>query len=356
MCAQIRVRTNEKIKMNLDDLLPTIRRRFRPFSDVAGSPQRGLGPLPTARLMVDKTTRDRFVLFDPSLAPLLRRIVRGGDVRPWYCETQRYLIMYPQKWIDEVSGATGDPAQFWQRLAERCPPLWQHLASAATRPIREVELPTCDLALFAEPRIVWPAASTTQRFALTEPGDLVGPGAFHASGSLFLLGVLMSRLAWVALTASGRLGYVYRLLPEQVGQIPVPDATDADRVAIETLVQRIVTLIRERTFLERQFTQRLVKDFGPPGATPSEHLERWWELDFGALRKAIDARFGGDIPARFRDRWAAHHTNAVEQRRVLNETLAHAENALNVRVFALYGIEPGYFTNQDSSSSSKASK
>lgn len=327
--------------MNPADLLATMRAAGRPLAEIVGPPQRGIGPLPTARLIVDKATRDRIVIFDPSLAPYLRRVVRTADVHPWYCEAPRSLIVLPPEWTAATFGANIDAAQAWVRLAERCLPLHQHLAPAAAfYPPDETwwELSIRDATLFAQPRIIWSVASVAQRFALTEPDWLAGPGTCHAPGSLFLLGILMSRLAWLALAVECRMGRVYRLTPERVGRLPIPDAPETERTAVETLAQRIVTLTRERVLLEKQFTQRLVKDFSPPGATPGTRLERWWELEFDALRAEIAARFGGDIPARFREQWAAQHADAVARRVALSETIALAEDALNVRVERVYGV------------------
>lgn len=327
--------------MSRPDLLAAIRAVGLPLAEVAGPPQRGIGPLPTARLIVDKATRDRIVIFDPSLAPHLRRVVRSADVRPWHCEAPRSLIVLPPEWTAATFGASTNAAQAWERMAERCPPLQQHLAPAAAfYPPGEAwwELSIRDATLFAQPRIIWPVASVAQRFALTEPGWLAGPGTCHAPGSFFLLGILMSRLAWLALTDECQAGRVYRLAPERVGRLPIPDAPETERTAVETLAQRIVTLTRERVLLERQFTQRLVKDFGPLGATPGGLLERWWDLEFDALRAEIARRFGGDIPARFREQWAAQHADAVVRRGALSDAIVLAEDALNVQVERMYGV------------------
>lgn len=329
--------------MNRDDTLATMRAAGPPLAEVAGPPQRGIGPLPTARLIVDKATRDRIVIFDPSLAPQLRRVVRSADVRPWSCDAPCYVIFLPSGWTAATFGAGIDAAQAWERMAERCPPLRQHLAPAtAFYPPDEAwwELSIRDALLFAQPRIIWSVAGVAQRFALTEPGWLAGPGTCHAPGSFFLLGILMSRLAWLALANECQASNVYRLTPERVGRLPIPDAPETGRTAVETLAHRIVTLTRERALLERQFTQRLVKDFGPPGATPGARLERWWELEFDALRAEITERFGGDIPARFREQWAAQHADAVARRVALSDAIVLAEEALNVRVERLYGVGP----------------
>ncbi len=326
--------------MNSDNILVAMQAAGRPLSDLVGVPQRGIGRLVTARLLVDKATRDQIVLFEPALAPFLRRIVRGVDIHPWYCEPSRYLVMLPSGWI---AGADARAEQAWEYLAQRCPPLHRHLAPAATRKTCDVawwEFPNCDLTPFVQARIVWPAASVTQRYALTDPGCLVGPGACHIPASLFLLGVLMSRLGWLAVTAMGRVGRVYRLAPEQIGRIPIPEVTDNERAAIEALVQRIVDLTRERVALERQFTRRLLRDFGPPGATPDARLEHWWELDFAALRQAVAARFGGDIPARFREQWQAQHADAVVRHAALSDARALAEATMDARVALLYGVDP----------------
>ena len=106
--------------MNSDNILVAMQAAGRPLCDLVGVPQRGIGRLATARLLVDKATRDQIVLFEPALAPFLRRIVRGVDIHPWYCEPSRYLVMLPSGWI---AGADVQTGQAWEYLAQRCPPL-----------------------------------------------------------------------------------------------------------------------------------------------------------------------------------------------------------------------------------------
>jgi len=119
-----------------------------PLCDLVGLPQRGIGRLATARLLADKATRDQIVLFEPALASFLRRIVRGVDIHPWYCEPSRYLVVLPPGWS---AGADVQTGQAWEYLAQRCPPLHRHLAPAATRKTCDVawwEFPDCDLTSF----------------------------------------------------------------------------------------------------------------------------------------------------------------------------------------------------------------
>lgn len=309
-----------------------------PLREIAGPPRRGVGPLPTARLIVDKATRDQMVIFDPQTAPLLRRIVRGADIYPWRCDTPRYLLALPAGWTAATFG-DGSLTQAWDLLAERYPLIQQRLAPY--RPTRQQpwwELSTHDLALFDHPQLVWPSSSMRPRFALTTAGQVAGPGVCHVSGSSFLLGILMSRPAWLALSSYSPAGHTYRLWPALVGKLPVPEATEPQRAAIGALAQRIAELSRERAGLERDGTRRLLRDFGPPGATPGPRLERWWNLDFAALRAELAARFGGDIPPRFRDAREAEHATASLRHAALSDTLALAEETLNTRVATLYGL------------------
>jgi hypothetical protein len=47
--------------MNPTDILTTLQAAGHPLSDLVGLPQRGIGRLATARLLVDKATRDQMV-------------------------------------------------------------------------------------------------------------------------------------------------------------------------------------------------------------------------------------------------------------------------------------------------------
>jgi len=309
-----------------------------PLYEIAGLPRRGVGPLATARLIVDKPTRDQMVIFDPQTAPLLRRIVRGADIHPWRCDATRYLLTLPTSWTAATFGDVS-AAQAWNLLAERYPLIQQRLAARhSPGPHPWWELSTHDLTVFDQPQLIWPSSSMRPRFALTAAGQIAGPGTCHVSGSPFLLGILMSRPAWRMLSSYSPSGHTYRLWPALFGQLPVPEASEPQQATIGALAQRIAELSRERAGLERDGTLRLLRDFAPPGATPGPRLERWWNLDFAALRAELVTRFGGDIPARFRDTRAAEHEAASLRHAALNDTIALAEETLNSQVAVLYGV------------------
>lgn len=320
-------------------ILTAMRAAGRPLRDVVGPPRRGIGQLATATLIIDKAARDRLAIFDPATAPLLRRIVRGVDIQPWRYLTPRYLIALPDGWTARTFGEAIEPAEAWNLLGERYPQIRQRLALRRGAGQRAWwELPR-ELASFDQAQLVWPAASMRPRFALTMPGHLVGPGACHVPGSPFLLGILMSRPAWLALSSFYPLGQTHRLWPAQVGRLPLPEAAPADQEAVGQLAQHLMTTSATRAELERGFTQRVLKDFGPPGATPGAPLQNWWTLDFAGLRDAIARRFGGDIPPRYREPWQAYHAEAIQHHTALGDTLGLAETALNTRVMRLYGID-----------------
>jgi hypothetical protein len=84
--------------------------------------------------------------------------------------------------------------------------------------------------------------------------------------------------------------------------LPVPEilVTDAD---MRMLSEHNYLLHAQRLHLVQDGLLALTRAFAPLGALPTPALERWVELDFAGLCKAVSKAFKNDIPVRVQPEW-----------------------------------------------------
>jgi len=292
----------------------------------AGPPLRDLaagriGPaLPaalTAALRLTRAERDRLVIFDPALAPLIRPLSDADDLAPWHVgATGRWIIAVP------ASRAADLPArhpQFARYLASLpAPPAgapaqpWWALPAAWERP------PEAPRIIIGGALVAWDEAT----------GLVGGAATVIAAADPYWLAVLASAVGRLLLAAG-----------VAVEDMPIPDAPGPARANLAGLALSAAMLATRRDELERAVTRRLVADFGPPGAQPGPRLRRWWELSFAELHAAVNEELHNDIPERYRPTWAEIHADEQATHADASARLADLERAIDTQVAALFGVE-----------------
>jgi hypothetical protein len=304
--------------------------------------------------IIDQATRDRLVADDPACAVILKKMLRGEDLRPWYQENEgRWLIAMPCGWTKTTFGGGLTEADAWQQLTARHPGITCHLAPFAAAARRRWdkgeywwELRPCDYyAAFDQPKIFWPDIAKTPRFSWDASGIYLGnTGYILTPDHPWVLGYLASRCAWflIARTAIGlgeRAGMNrYRLIDQFMRPLPTPVPCDTDRATLGALAMEITELARARYALHQQVRHRLRTDFGTPDKALNNKLTAWWTLDFPALRDELRKVFKRDIPMQDRDdaeAWLA--ARRIEHARLTAEIVAR-ETELNARVYALFNL------------------
>ena len=305
--------------------------------------------------IIDQLTRDRLVTDDPSCSPLLKKILRGEDLRPWYQEDEgRWLLALPCGWTARYIGAGLSEEDAWNALFMRHPSIAAHLAPFTDAARQRCdkgeywwELRPCDYYdAFNEPKIFWPDVSKLPRFSWGDPGVLVGNTGYFIPASSYQLGLLQSRVLWFAASSICqplrlRAGlWQYRMFTQFIERLPVPDAPVGDREVIGTLSMAITEHARARYALHQRVHHRLQDDLGRPGVSLNKKLTAWWELDFPSLRAEVKKVFRHDIPLADRDDWEAYHaTHRTEYARLTAE-IVRLEEVLNSRVYAIFQLTP----------------
>lgn len=318
--------------------------------------------------IVDQATRDRLVAADPGCAPLLRKMLRGEDLRPWYQEDEgRWLIVMPNGFTRQALGPT-DEATAWSWLSGQYPSLAAHLAPFADAARKRSdqgefwwELRSCDYyPAFDQPKIFWPDIAKLPRFSWDEDGAYVNDTGFFLAGDPSLLALLQSRLLWFCIGQSStplrlRGGlWQSRCKKQFIERLRIPDLSDEDRAALSQLALSATAVARERYALHGRVRHRLLTDFAraPVSTSPicdpqsairnspslNNRLTEWWTLDFATFRAELRKAFKAEIPVKERADWEQALSDWQRQHADLTARLVALETELDDRVYALFGL------------------
>lgn len=303
---------------------------------------------------IDELTYNRVAQPDVAAQRLLKPSVRGEDLRPWYQEDERrWMIVIPAGWTTDRYGEGLNEEQAWHRFSAEYPALAKHLhpfAEAARRRQDKGdywwELRSCDYygALDGH-KIFWPDVSKLPRFSWDDEGKYINnTGYFVASGDWALLGILQSRVTWFVISQVCqplrlRAGlWQYRLFPQFLNRLPIPDAPAAEREVIAGLALAITEQARARYAVHRQTRHRILTDLGAPGAALNQKLTAWWELDFPGFLGEVRKAFKREIPVRQRDDWEGWLAAQRGEHAQRTAEIVRLETQLNQRVYTLFDL------------------
>ncbi len=293
----------------------------------------GVNPTPRALFVLDKGQRDRLVLLEPQLAPLIRRYHTSDDVQRYsVLPSTRFLLCLPAGWTARMCATTATGNEAWQCIAERFPALSRHLALAvAERPFAqghwwelsaETHLPP------SQATMTWHPHRTHIHFASVSSGAVCATSWFQQV-SPWLLGYLNSTpiQRWIQRTGTSRQSLPSTLIDE----IPIAAAA-IDHPQLDALAQESITLTNQRHQLVQSGLLTLVRNFAPLGATPNTALKGWYDLDFAGLRRALLRAFKNDIPERLQPEWAEWLTTQQQHYAVMTHHIHEHDSAINTLV------------------------
>jgi hypothetical protein len=305
--------------------------------------------------IIDQATRDRLVQEDPASAEIIKPILRGEDLRPWYQEDEGLHLIFTRRGIniDAYPAVKAYLQQFREQLEPR-PKDWdakQQWPGRKPGPYQwyEIQDSIDYYSAFEKPKIFWPDISKFPRFSWDTSGYYLGnTGYIVVTEDPWLLGFLASRCAWFLISRTSialgeRAGAMrYRLIDQYMRPLPIPDAPAAEREAIGGLAVAITEQARARYQLHRQSRHRLLADLKPPQSSAglNQKLAAWWELDFPGLRAELQKVFKRDIPLAERDDWEAWLQQRRSQHQQLTAEIIRLETELNQRVYALFNLTP----------------
>jgi type I restriction-modification system DNA methylase subunit len=318
------------------DLLDEIRRNMAAgratIADAFGPPLYGIKTGLNDAFILTREERDAILerstkTGDPSPA-LLKPFLIGENLKRWHVESDDLWLIYTAKNqvdIDDYPAVRDYLSPYRERLEKRAAKQnWWELqqAQAAYEPS------------FAGAKIVYSDITNQGTFSVDRDGYyLANTAYFIPSDDDGLVGYLNSRLAWfyfAGLTNIARGGYL-RLRTEFVGQLPVPDE-DA-RCLLRPAAHAAAQASRTYANLRAEVAHRL-KDIDVRAGA----LLEWPSMNFAELQAALSKRFKAIVPVAERDEWERWFTQKRAKAAKLAGAMSEAENEINDRVYALFGL------------------
>jgi hypothetical protein len=236
----------------LDRLMAT----GQPLSKYVGHlPYSGLKTGFNAAHYIDSQGRDRLVSEHPSCAPLLKKFLRGRDIKRWSSVWgDQWHIVIPSSqnriwpWSDAPSESSAE-----EIFANCYPSVYRHL-KAYEEPLRKRtdkgkywwELRQCDYYdAFDGPKIAVQVIAYFSQFALDGGGHYLNDKVlFIPSEDRYLLSVLNSRVAWwiINRTFQHMKDEGLNIQVQFLLALPVPDAAPSLRARIETASDQLIRL------------------------------------------------------------------------------------------------------------------
>ena len=361
----------------------------RPLDEVVeGRIYRGVLTGLNDAFIVDQATRDRLVAADAGCTPLLRKMLRGEDLRPWYQEDEgRWLITMPCGFTRARSNLREEePA--WQWLTAIHPSLASHLLPFAESARKRSdqgdfwwELRSCDYySAFDQPKIFWPDIAKLPRFSWDEGGAYANnKGYLIAEPDPAILAILQSRVSWFCIsqicTPLRLRGGLWQFQPfkQFVERLRIPELDADTRALLADLATRATAIARDRYALHGQVRHRLLTDFALPTVTQASslcpaagrmpaslakvtqasslchdrqdacltlntRLAEWWTLDFAAFRSELRKSLKAEIPVKERQQWEEALAGWRGQHDTLTARLTAIEQEIDDHVCRLFNL------------------
>jgi hypothetical protein len=302
--------------------------------------------------IIDQAERNRLVQEDPNSAQIIKPIVRGEDLRPWYQEDEGRYLIFTRRGID--INAYPAVKQYLEQFRERLEPRpsdWNGSKWPGRKPgpyaWYEIQDSVDYYEAFDAPKFFWPELAKRPRFSWDDTGTYVNNKGFFAPvNTKWLLGILNSRVIWftisfLALGLGERAGAErYQLFAQYISRLPIPDTPAAEREAIGSLAMQITEVARTRYKLHERARRRILSDLGGGGGKLNQKLTRWWELDFATFRAEVKKALKHDIPLKERDEWDEWLEAQREKHQQHTAQIVQWETDLNGRVYALFDLSP----------------
>lgn len=293
--------------------------------------------------IVDEATRDKLVNLQRENAEIIKPMVRGQDLRPWYQHQTQYLIYaYRGVQIEKYPAVYEYLTSFRKALESR--------ATIDTHQWYELQQPQTGIhSHFEAAKIFWPDIAKLPRFSWDEQSLYLNEKCFIvAKAKLSLLAILNSRIAWFVLSQLAtplrlRAGlWQYQSKIQFVERLPIPDLTAEQESGLAAIAEEITALARQRYSLHEDLRTTLSADFGAGQAIGTRvGLYEWWKLaDDHALDEELKRQFRTELPLNQRGRWRSFLAEQKAEHGRLTDSIIALETRLNTIVYDAFALTP----------------
>ena len=291
--------------------------------------------------IVNAEQADLFQASDARSKELLKPIIRGQDLRPWYCiKSNQFLVWaYQGITVSEYPAIVKHLENHKVALSGRWEPSRGQCEWYELRPCSYYDE-------FDKTKVFWPDISKLPRFSRDEAGLYSNDkGFFLVSDSWALLGVLNSRVSWFTLSQIAtplrlRAGlWQYQSKIQFVERLPIPDLSARQESSLAAIAEEITGLARSRYAHHQDFRRTLVTEFDGGDISTRVALYRWWEFaDEKALSDELRKQFKREIPLAQRAQWRAFLADEKAKHQRLTEQIIDLETRLNAIVYDAFDL------------------
>jgi type I restriction-modification system DNA methylase subunit len=304
--------------------------------------------------VIDGTRREALIKEHASSLEIIRPMIRGQDLRPWYqINSGEYLILARQGIdIDRYPAIKRYLEQFQERL-EPQPSDWNSAANGRWPGRTGGNYRWCEwhdtvayYEVFDKPKIFWPEIAKLPRFSVDEEANYANNKCSIIISDPYplysLLGLLQSRVIWFFLSQIAtplrlRAGlWQYQLFHQFVERIPIPNLKTEMSSNLGDLASQITAIASQRYSLHESMRDD-IQGLGR-GVTLNRRLERWWEIEDAAVFQREVQRVGMHIPVKQLAEWRDHLTDQQAEHNRLSEQISGLEQSLNDIVFQAFGL------------------
>jgi len=324
---------------------------------VSGKIHRGITTGLNEAFVIDAATRQRLIAEHAASAEVIKPMLRGEDLRPWYqIDGGQYLIFTRQGIdIEQYPAIKGYLEQFHTAL-EPMPPDWKGTTDdwpgrkAGPYEWYEIQDNIAYHAEFEKPKIVWSDISKLPRFSWNEASYLNNTGFMIPDTNHSVLALLQSRCMWFALSQFAqplrlRAGlWQYRVIAQFAERLPIPALTAAQEASLAEVAEDITARARSRYQLHEGLRRRITSDLGGDGKL-NDKLENWWALaDFNEFRTEVKKALKADIPLAERGEWEKYLSDQQAQHSAASAAIVTLETRMNAVVYEAFKLTPEEIT------------
>jgi len=230
--------------------------------------------------IITPTQRTAIIEQSPASSPLVKPFLGGEDIRRYHVDDKgKLMIVIPCGWtraeVGKLRNGTVSEKQAWEWLTQNHAGIANHLEQFENglRNRQDQgdffwELRPCDYySSLDAPKIIFPDICKAPRFYVEREGIYLANTAYClGSDSLYLLGLLNSRLFWfsisnISIPFGVRAGeFRYRLIYQYMEQVPIR-SIDPKKPADKTKHDTIVSLVEQMLTAQKQLaTARTDRD------------------------------------------------------------------------------------------------
>jgi predicted type IV restriction endonuclease len=236
--------------------------------------------------VIDAATRADLIAQDPKSAELIKPLLGGEDIRRYMHHKKEQWLIFARRGVDiDAYPAIRAHLEKWKQALT---PKTDKNDKVGRKPGRyawhEIQDDVAYFEVFDAPKIIYPDIAKFPRFVLDTSGHYLANTAYClGTDSLYLLGILNSRLFWfaighISIPFGMRAGvYRYRLIYQYMEKVPIRSidtSVPAQQQQHDAIVQKVSALLA------------LTQELQTPGLDSSER--RSIEQDITATDRAID--------------------------------------------------------------------